>query len=50
MKIFAINKKETKIKNKKVDDAFAWVNQCLDKIENYLIIKKKIKKITNLIM
>lgn len=41
MKIFAINKKRNKNQKQKVDDAFAQVNQCLDKIENYPIIKKR---------
>ena len=41
MKIFAINKKRNKNQKQKADDAFAQVNQCLDKIENYPIIKKR---------
>ena len=39
---FCNKQKRNKNQEQKVDDAFAQVNQCLDKIENYPIIKKKI--------
>ena len=37
---FCNKQKRNKNQEQKVDDAFAQVNQCLDKIENYPIIKK----------